>query len=57
MNIIYCFEIQNKVKDLSELINKVFDESLIRFKLTNPDLYEQAKIYGDKLGNNQIKKC
>jgi hypothetical protein len=49
LNIIYCFEIQNKEKDVSELIHKIFDESLFRFKFTNPDLYEQAKSFGKEL--------
>ena len=53
LNILYCFEIQNKNRDLSELYNKVLDDFIFKFQFSSPELFNQAKSYGKELS---IKK-
>lgn len=48
-DIIYCFEIQNDTTDIMELFNKVFDEFIFKFQLSNPELFERLKEYGKNL--------
>jgi hypothetical protein len=50
-NIVYCFEIQNDTTDIMELFQKVFDEFVFKFQLSNPDLFERVKNYGKTLIN------
>jgi len=42
----YCFEISDPSEDLNELFKKILDDSLIKFKISNPELYEKAKEFG-----------
>lgn len=42
----YCFEIINYKEDLNDLFKKILDDSLIKFKISNPELYEKAKELG-----------
>ncbi|MHA1671839.1 MAG: hypothetical protein ACTSV5_14895 [Promethearchaeota archaeon] len=49
LNFIYCFEITNQQSDFTELFDKIFDEAILKFKLSNPELYEQALNYGNML--------
>ncbi len=51
LNFIYCFEISNQQSDFTELFDKIFDDAILKFKLSNPELYEQALIYGNMLSN------
>ena len=53
LNILYCFEIQNKNRDLSELYNRVLDDFIFKFQFSSPELFNQAKSYGKELS---IKK-
>ncbi|MFX1356403.1 MAG: hypothetical protein ACFFA8_03885 [Promethearchaeota archaeon] len=48
-DIIYFFEIQNDTTDIMELFNKVFDEFIFKFQLSNPELFERLKEYGKNL--------
>jgi len=61
LNFIYCFEITNQKTDFAELFDKIFDDAILKFKLSNPELYEQALNYGNVLSSqyshdNQKKK-
>ncbi|MBY9018747.1 MAG: hypothetical protein KGD66_07940 [Candidatus Lokiarchaeota archaeon] len=49
LNFIYCFEISNQQSDFTELFDKIFDDAILKFKLSNPELYEQALNYGNVL--------
>ena len=54
LNFIYCFEIANQQTDFAELFDKIFDDAILKFKLSNPELYEQAVNYGIVLSNQSI---
>ena len=49
LNLIYCFEIYNKNKDVREIYNKIFNDFVFRFQYSSPQLFKQARIYGEKL--------
>ena len=51
LNFIYCFEIINQQSDFDELFDKIFDDTILKFKFSNPELYEQALVYGNVLSN------
>ena len=51
LNFIYCFEISNQQTDIAGLFEKLFNDTILKFKLSNPELYEQAFIYGNMLTN------
>ena len=50
----YCFEITDPKADLSELFNKILNNSNIKFKISNPELYEKVKGYGKELSKKKI---
>jgi len=54
LNFIYCFEIHNQQTDFAELFDKIFDDAILKFKLSNPELYEQAVNYGNVLSNQNF---
>lgn len=49
LNIIYCFEIHNKKRDISDIFNKILNDFIFKFQYAAPELFEQAKIYGREL--------
>ncbi len=49
LNVIYCFEIQYKYKDLSEFYDKVLNDFVYKFQFKSPELFEQARNYGKEL--------
>ena len=49
LNLIYCFEIINNNSDINEIYNTIFEDFVIRFQYSNPELFEAAKNYGKKL--------
>ena len=49
MNFICCFEIFNKDRDVNEIYNTLFNDFILRFQYSNPELFETAKEYGKKL--------
>ena len=49
LNILYCFEIHNKERDISEIYNKLLNDFIFKFQYSTPELFEQAKIYGREL--------
>jgi len=49
LNLIYCFEIFNKIKDVNEIYNTLFNDFILRFQYSSPELFETAKEYGKKL--------
>ncbi|MFW9990284.1 MAG: hypothetical protein ACFFC3_16710 [Candidatus Odinarchaeota archaeon] len=49
LNFIYCFEIFNKNRDVNEIYNTIFNDFILRFQYSNPDLFETAKEYGKSL--------
>ncbi|UCC19133.1 MAG: hypothetical protein JSV62_13685 [Promethearchaeota archaeon] len=49
LGLIYCFEIFNKDKDVNEIYNTLFNDFILRFQYSNPELFETAKNYGKTL--------
>jgi hypothetical protein len=49
LNLIYCYEIHNKSQDVIEIYNKIFNDFLFRFRYSNPEVFEQTRIYGKNL--------
>ncbi|MFW9771327.1 MAG: hypothetical protein ACFFEO_04055 [Candidatus Thorarchaeota archaeon] len=49
LNLIYCYEIFNKDKDIDEIYDKLLNDFLIRFQYSNRELFEKVKDYGKKL--------
>ncbi|KKM15338.1 hypothetical protein LCGC14_1697120 [marine sediment metagenome] len=49
LNMIYCFEIYNNSKDITEIYDKILNEFIFRFQYSNHDLFEKAKVYGKLL--------
>lgn len=52
LNLIYCYEIYNKNEDVIEIYRKIFKDFIFRFRYSNPELFEQAKLYGKSLVND-----
>ena len=50
----YCFEITDPEEDLSELFIKILNDSNIKLKISNPELYEKVKGYGKELSKKKI---
>ena len=50
LNLIYCFEIFNKSKDVKGILDKIFQDFVFRFQYSSPELFKEAKIYGKRLG-------
>ncbi|MFW9971137.1 MAG: hypothetical protein ACFFDF_13160 [Candidatus Odinarchaeota archaeon] len=46
LNLIYCFEVFNKKRDINEIYNTLFNDFILRFQYSNPELFETAKEYG-----------
>jgi len=42
LNFIYCYEIQDKNRDLLEIFEKTFDECTFKFQYSNPELFERV---------------
>ncbi len=49
LNLIYCFEIYNNSKDITEIYDKILNDFVFRFQYSNPELLEKAKTYGKLL--------
>ncbi|MFX1315998.1 MAG: hypothetical protein ACFE9T_09055 [Promethearchaeota archaeon] len=49
LNLLYCFEIHNKERDISNVYNKILDDFIFKFQYSTPELFDQAKIYGKEL--------
>jgi hypothetical protein len=49
LNLIYCYEINNKDKDIITIYRKIFGDFIFRFRYSSPELFEQAKLYGKSL--------
>ena len=49
LNLIYCFEIFNKNRDVNEIYNTLFNDFILRFQFSSPELFETAKEYGKRL--------
>lgn len=49
LNLIYCFEIFNKNRDLNEIYNTLLNDFILRFQYSSPELFEKAKIFGKRL--------
>jgi small subunit ribosomal protein S3 len=58
LNLIYCFEIFNKERDVNEIYNTLFNDFVLRFQYSNPELFDKAKEYGKKVleGSNNKNK-
>ena len=49
LNLVYCYEIYNKKSDVIEIYRKIFNDFVFRFRYSNSELFEQARIYGNTL--------
>ncbi len=49
LNLIYCFEIFNKNRDVNEIYNTLLNDFILRFQYSSPELFEKAKIFGKRL--------
>ncbi len=49
LDLIYCFEIFNKSKDVNEIYSTLFNDFILRFQYSSPELFESAKDYGKRL--------
>ena len=54
LNLEYCFEVSEPEADLIELFKKILDDNNIKFKISNPELYEKVKEYGKELSKKKI---
>ena len=46
LNLIYCFEVFNRGRDINEIFNTLFNDYILRFQYSSPELFEKAKEYG-----------
>ncbi|MFX1379848.1 MAG: hypothetical protein ACFFA4_12230 [Promethearchaeota archaeon] len=46
LNLLYCFEVFNKGRDINEIFNTLLNDFLLRFQYSNPEMFESAKEYG-----------
>lgn len=46
LNLIYCFEVFNRGRDINEIYNTLFNDYILRFQYSSPELFEKAKEYG-----------
>ena len=53
LNILYCFEIQNKSTDISEFFNKILDDFIFKFRESSPELFEKATSYGKEISKKK----
>jgi hypothetical protein len=59
LNLIYCYEIYNKNKEIMKIYRKVLNDFIFRFRYSSPELFEQAQVYGKSLmkeQNGQLKQ-
>lgn len=56
LNLIYCYEIYNKKGDVIEIYRKIFNDFFFRFRYSSQELFEKARIYGETLIREDIKK-
>lgn len=49
LNVLYCFEIQNRDGDIDQLFDKILDDYIFKFQVSSPELFESAKLYGKEL--------
>jgi len=49
LDLLYCYEINVKDKDLIDFYNNIFNNFLVKFQISSPELFDQAKSYGKDL--------
>jgi len=49
LDFIYCYEIQNKHRDIKEILEQIFNDISLRFQTSNPELLDHARNYGQQL--------
>lgn len=49
LNLIYCYELKYKYKDLFEFYDKILSDFVFKFQISHPELFNQAKSYGKEL--------
>ncbi len=54
LDLIYCYEIFNNHKDITDIYNQILDDFIFRFQYSNPDLFKKAKTYGKHLQNEKL---
>jgi len=49
LDFLYCYEIKDKDKDLIDFYNNIFNNFIVKFQISSPELFEQAKLHGEYL--------
>ncbi len=49
LNMLYCFEIQDKLEDIQEIFDKILNDFIFKFQFSSQELFERATEYGKKL--------
>ncbi len=53
---LYCFKVKKEIQDLLEVFNKILEDFIFKIQYSNPEIFEQAKIYGEELLKKPIDK-
>ncbi len=46
LDVLYCFEITKEPEDFQEILDEILSFFLLKFKISSPEIYKQAKNYG-----------
>ncbi|TFG22655.1 MAG: hypothetical protein EU532_14185 [Promethearchaeota archaeon] len=46
LDFLFCYEIKDKDKDLIDFYDNIFNNFLVKFQISSPELFEQAKSHG-----------
>ncbi|MFX1395394.1 MAG: hypothetical protein ACFFAH_17805 [Promethearchaeota archaeon] len=49
LNVLYCYKIKYKHRDISEFYEKIFKDLIFEFQMIGQEFFEQAKLYGKEL--------
>ena len=49
LDFLYCYEIKDKDKDLIDFYDNIFNNFIVKFQISSPELFDQAKSYGKEL--------
>jgi len=49
LEVLYCFKIENKKDDLLQFYDQILNDFIFKFQYSSPELFNQAKSYGNKL--------
>ncbi len=49
LDLMYCFEIKDDIKDVKELYQILLNDYIFKLKISNPELLDKAREYGNEL--------